>query len=174
MHEGQEAATCTCQCGHVSTTLTGKPILHAICYCNSCRTAGLGFAREPGAPPVVGEDGGTDYLLYRKDRVGPIAGGELLREHRLTPQSPTRRVIATCCNTPMFADFTKGHWLSVYTGRLSGPVPPLDMRVMTADRPEQAPLPAGAPTYPTQSPKFMIRLIAAWAAMGFRRPKVAW
>jgi len=36
----------------------GKPILHAICYCTSCRTAGLAFAQAPGAPSVVDGDGG--------------------------------------------------------------------------------------------------------------------
>lgn len=150
----------------------GKPILHAICYCESCRTAGLAFAQEPSAPSVVGSDGGTDFLLYRKDRVGRFTGGDLLREHRLRPASPTRRIVATCCNTPMFLEFTKGHWLSFYTGRLSGKIPPLEMRVMTKDRPGNSALPDDVPTYATQSAGFMMKLLAAWAAMGFRRPKI--
>jgi len=44
-------------------------------------------------------DGGTDYVLYRKDRVQCVTGQEYLEEHRLKPDSPTRRVIATCCNS---------------------------------------------------------------------------
>jgi hypothetical protein len=134
----------------------------------------LAFAQEPDAPSVVGDDGGTNLMLYRKDRVGPITGGDLLQEHRLTPTSPTRRVVATCCNTPMFLEFTNGHWLSVYAGRLSGALPPLDMRVMTIDRLEQSPLPTDVPNYERQSAGFMWKLLTAWAAMGFRRPKVAW
>jgi hypothetical protein len=174
MSEDQVGATASCRCGRVSAPVAGTPILHATCYCDSCRTAGLAFAQAPGAPPVVDDDGGTDLLLYRKDRIGRFTGGDLLREHRLTPTSPTRRVIATCCDTPMFLDFTKGHWLSFYASRLSGKIPPLDMRVMTADRPDGAPLPDDVPNLATHSARFMIRLLAAWVAMGFRRPKVAW
>jgi hypothetical protein len=74
----------------------------------------------------------------------------------------------------MFLDFTKGHWLSFYTGRLSGKIPPLDMRVMTADRPGAAALPDDVPNLATHSARFMVRLLAAWVAMGFRRPKVVW
>jgi hypothetical protein len=174
MSEARESVKCSCQCGRVATTVTGKPILHAMCYCTSCRTAGLAFAQEPDAPSVVDSDGGTDLVLYRKDRVGRFTGGELLHEHRLTPSSPTRRLVATCCNTPMFLEFTKGHWLSIYASGLSGNIPPLDMRVMTVDRLDKTALPDDAPNYPTQSARFMMKLLAAWAAMGFRRPKVAW
>jgi hypothetical protein len=174
MSEARESVKCACRCGRVAATITGKPILHAKCYCTSCRTAGLAFAREADAPSVVDSDGGTDLVLYRKDRVGRFTGGELLREHRLTPGSPTRRFVATCCNTPMFLEFTTGHWLSLYAGRLSGQLPPLDLRVMTGDRLDKTALPDDVPNYPTHSPKFMMRLLAAWAAMGFRRPKVAW
>lgn len=174
MDKGQADAKASCRCGRVSVPVTGRPILHTICYCDSCRTAGLGFAQAPGAPAVVDDDGGTDLLLYRKDRIGRFSGGDLLREHRLTPTSPTRRVVATCCDTPMFLDFTKGHWLSFYTGRLSGETPPLDMRVMTADRPGGAPLPDDVPNLATHSARFMVRLLVAWVAMGFRRPKVVW
>ena len=174
MGEAQASEKCACRCGRVEATVAGKPILHAMCYCTSCRTAGLAFAQEPGAPSVVGSDGGTDFVLYRKDRAGRFTGGELLREHRLTPTSPTRRVVATCCNTPMFLEFTKGHWLSVYAGRLSGEIPPLEMRVMTSDRLDKNALPDDVPNYATQSARVVMKLLAAWAAMGFRTPKVAW
>jgi len=174
MSEARESVKCACRCGRVATTLTGKPILRAICYCASCRTAGLAFARAPGAPSVVDGDGGTDLVLYRKDRVGRFTGGELLHEHRLTPGSPTRRLVAACCDTPMFLEFTQGHWLSLYAGRLSGTLPPLDMRMMTADRLDKTALPDDAPNYPARSARFMIKLLATWAAMGFRTPKVAW
>ncbi len=170
----QDQTEASCQCARVTFPIAGKPIVHAMCYCTSCRTAGLAFAEQPGAPSTVGNDGGTDLLLYRKDRVGRIRGGDVLQEHRLSPTSPTRRVVATCCNTPMFLEFTNGHWLSIYAGRLSGALPPLDMRVMTVDRLEQSPLPEDVPNHARQSAGFMVKLLAAWAAMGFRRPKVAW
>jgi len=161
-----------CRCGQVAFAVSGRPIVHTACYCTSCRTAGRAFEQAPGATPVVADDGGTDLVLYRKDRVALVKGGDRLSEHRLTPGSPTRRMLANCCNTPMFLEFTKGHWLSFYRGRFPGNMPPLEMRVMTADRPAGAPLPGDVPNYATHSGKFMWRLVAAWAAMGFRRPKV--
>ena len=56
---------------------------------------------------------------------------QYLEEHRLKPDSPTRRVIARSCNSAMFLDFTKGHWLSLFRNRVPTGAPPLEMRVMT-------------------------------------------
>ena len=68
------------------------------------------------APPVLNPDRGTDYdLLYPKgSSLHCLAGLEYLEEHLLKPDSPTRRVIATCCNSALFLDFSKGHWLTLY------------------------------------------------------------
>jgi hypothetical protein len=170
----QRRLTAACQCGRTALELVGDPFLTAICCCESCRTAGRQFELAPGAPSVVRADGSTDYCLYRKDRVRVAAGGEHLQERRLTPASPTRRVIATCCNTPMFLDFTNGHWLTVYRDRIPGDLPAPSMRVMAKDAPSGVSFTDGAPTYGTHSPAFMFKLLAAWAAMGFRRPRIAW
>src|SRR6202012_66436 len=88
-----------------------------------------------GADSVLAEDGGTDYVLYRKDRVRCVQGGALLEERRLKPDSPTRRMYARCCGTAMFLDFTKGHWLTIYRGRFPNDIRPATMRMMTAERP---------------------------------------
>ena len=98
----------SCRCGKVKLQLTGAPILRGICYCTSCQEAGRRHRAAPGADPVVAQDGGTDYVLCRKDRVRCVKGGDLLEERRLKPDSPTRRLFAHCCNTAMFLDFTKG------------------------------------------------------------------
>ena len=172
MAHKQEPAVC--RCGETAIALAGKPILSTICYCESCRTAGLGFERDLGAPPTVSADGGVDYCLYRKDRVKITRGAHNLREYRLKPDSPTRRVVANCCNSPMFLDFTPGHWLTVFRGRLAENAPEPQMRVMTKDRPEGVALPADIPAYDTMPPGFMIKVIVSWAAMGFRRPKITW
>ena len=79
---------------------------------------------------------------------------------------------ARCCNTAMFLDFTKGHWLTVYRGRLPNDIPPATMRMMTAERPEGVILPDDMANYPGHSRKFMLKLLRAWMAMGFRRPAV--
>jgi hypothetical protein len=117
-------------------------------------------------------DGGTDYVLYRKDRIRCIHGGHLLEERRLKTDSPTRRMFAHCCNTAMFVDVTVGHWLTVFRGRPSGVIPPATMRLMTAERPKGVILPDDVPNYAGRSGKFMLKLLRAWIAMGFRRPAV--
>ena len=164
----------SCQCGQTAIEATGRPIVSAICYCESCRTAAQGFERTDGAPPTVDVDGGVDYCLYRKDRVAIIRGSGNLVERRLQPDAKTRRVIATCCGSPMFLDFTGGHWLNLYRPRLPVGVQPAQMRVMTADRPEGVVLKTDIPSYAGFAPAFMFRLLWAWAKMGFRRPVITW
>jgi hypothetical protein len=172
-HEHQSNSA-VCRCGETMIELTGDPIQSVICYCESCRTAGREFERDLGAPQTVNADGGVDYCLYRKDRVKIAHGAHHLREYRLKPESPTRRVVASCCGSPMFLDFTPGHWLTIFRDRLSGRAPEPQMRIMTKDKPEGLELSNAIPAYDTMPPRFMIKLLAAWAAMGFRRPKVAW
>jgi hypothetical protein len=166
--------TASCRCGQVVFNLKGPPIVRVACYCTSCQAASHAFVREFGPPPVVAEDGGTDLVLYRKDRVAQISGGDRFKEHRLTPESPTRRMVATCCGTPMVMDFTKGHWLSFYRARLPEDNSALAMRVMTQEKPATVTLPDDVPAYATRSARFMWKLLSSWAAMGFRRPQVPW
>jgi hypothetical protein len=73
----------------------------------------------------------------------------------------------------MFVDVTVGHWLSVYRGRLPpNDIPPAAMRLMTAARAQSVALPDDMPNHPGRSGKFMLKLLGAWIAMGFRRPAV--
>jgi hypothetical protein len=149
-----------------------RPILAGSCYCTSCQEAGRRFEQLPSAPPVLNPDGGTDFVLYRKDRVQCVTGQEYLEEHRLRPDAPTRRVVATCCNSAIFLDFTKGHWLTIYRDRFPTGAPPLEMRVMTAERRGGVELADDLPNYRGHSGKFMLKLLIAWIAMGFRRPEI--
>ncbi len=159
-----------CACGGVRYEASGAPITSVVCYCASCQEAGRAFERLPGAPPMLETDGGTAAILYRKDRVRCVAGQGHLKEYRLKPESPTRRLVATCCNTAMFLDFTKGHWLSLYRCRFATGAPDIEMRVMTRDRRAGAALPDDVPNYRGHSARFMVKLLAAWIAMGFRTP----
>lgn len=123
-------------------------MMRATCSCGSCQAA----AKILGVS--VDSDGGTDFTLYRKDRVGQVSGIEHLREHRLMPDSPTRRMVADCCDTPMIADFTKGYWLNFFA--------------------ESLPASESRPKLRSYTAPFMARLLLSWAAMGFRRPKLTW
>jgi hypothetical protein len=170
--EQHRPQTASCRCGAVVLEVSGAPIVHTVCYCASCQAAGLQIEQSSGAQPVLDADGGTDFVLYRKDRVRCVQGGERLEAQRLKPDAPTRRMVANCCHSAMFLDFTKGHWLTLYRARLPDSVPPLEMRVMTADRREGVVLPQDVPSYTAHTGKLMWKLLAAWAAMGFRSPKV--
>jgi hypothetical protein len=161
-----------CQCGKVKLEAVGRPILTGSCYCTSCQEAGRRFEQLASAPPVLNPDGGTDFVLYRKDRVQCVTGQEYLEEHRLRPDSPTRRVVAACCNSAVFLDFTRGHWLTIYRDRFPTGAPPLEMRVMTKERRGGIELADDLPNYGGHSGKFMLKLVAAWIAMGFRRPEI--
>jgi hypothetical protein len=174
MAREHQSNAAVCRCGETTIELTGEPIHSVVCFCESCRTAGRALEQDPDAPRTVNADGGVDYCLYRKDRVRIAHGARHLREYRLEPASPTRRVVASCCGSPMFLDFTPGHWLTIFRDRLPEPAPEPQMRIMTRDRAEGARLSDAIPTYAGQPPRLLIRLLAAWAAMGFRRPKIAW
>ena len=162
----------TCTCGQVTLEVHGSPILSVECLCADCQQAGTLLQTLPGAKPTLDHNRATRYEVYRKDRAQCTQGQSRLREHRLTPESKTRRVVANCCNTPMFLEFTQGHWLSVYGGLWpEGTLPALDLRTMTRDRPEGVNLPDNVPNPKTHNVSFMAKLVIAWAAMGFRVPK---
>ena len=86
----------------------------------------------------------------------------------------TRSLAATCCNTPVFLEFAGGHWLSLYAHLWpTAARPPLQLRTMTKDLPPGTSLPTDVPNANTQSARFMVKLLTAWIAMGFRAPKLA-
>jgi hypothetical protein len=172
--KNQKHLFAACQCGEVRFEAIGAPILTASCYCMSCQEAGRQFEQLASAPPVPDPDSGTGVVLYRKDRVQCATGQKYLEERRLKPDSPTRRVVAVCCNSAMFLDFTKGHWLSMYRNRFVAGALPLEMRVMTKERRVGVELADDLPNYAGHSGKFMLKLIVAWIAMGFRRPEITW
>ena len=161
--------TVRCSCGSVELEASGAPILGASCYCDDCQAAGRQIEQLPNAPRVLDPDGGTGFLLYRKDRLKYIRGAELLLDHKLKEASVTRRLVASCCNSAMFLDFQKGHWFSVYRTRFSGEVPPLQMRIQTKSRPQAASDPGDIPSHAGYPPKFMLKLVAARIAMLFER-----
>ncbi|MCG7625107.1 GFA family protein [Epibacterium sp. Ofav1-8] len=163
----------TCRCRQAALRVDGPPILSSECLCADCQAAGAILGTLPGAAPVLDGNRATRFVLFRKDRVRCLRGADHLSEHRLAPDSKTRRVIASCCNTPLFLDFTQGHWLSAYGHLWSAEdLPPLELRTMVRDAPEGAALPRDVPNLATHGLRFFARLIGAWAAMGFRTPRV--
>ena len=165
--------TLQCRCGTIGLEIHSTPIISVECLCADCQAAASILEALPNAAPILDAKGATRFELYRKDRVRIIKGEDQLREHRLTEGSSTRRIVATCCNTPIFLDFTTGHWLSIYGGLwpVAG-LPPLDMRTMTRSRPAGIELPNDVPNPKTHNFTFYRKLLGAWVAMGFKTPKL--
>jgi hypothetical protein len=160
-----------CACGKVTLAATGTPIAAAICYCNDCQAGGRMIEALPNAPEVLNDDGGTDYILYRKDRARVTKGAELLKPLKLKVGSGTNRVIATCCNSLVMLNFDgANHWVDFYRNRIvAGPVPPVQMLVCTKTAPAPERLPKSVPNYPTHSLRFIGKLLRAKLAMVFGR-----
>lgn len=55
----------SCACGKFHIELEGAPFITTECHCNSCREA----ANRLADLPIAGTNGGTPFVLYRKDRV---------------------------------------------------------------------------------------------------------
>jgi hypothetical protein len=124
----------------------------------------------PGAGLVCDPDGGTAYILYRKDRIGCSKGATLLKSYKIKEHSVTNRVVATCCNSAMFMNFDKGpFWVSAYRERFQGDLPPLQMRICTRFKPAAVVLPNDVPSYRGYPLRFMAKLLASGAAMLLHR-----
>jgi Family of unknown function (DUF6151) len=163
-----------CMCGQVDIEVIGDPMISAECCCNSCRAAAARLQKLPDATALLGPFDETRFVLYRKDRIRFLKGAEYFKDFRLTPGAKTRRVIAACCNTPIFLEFQGAHWLNLYGGLWpAGTLPPPALRTMTSDLPDASVLPNDVPNYKRQSISFFGKLLTTWIAMGFRNPKVA-
>jgi hypothetical protein len=168
-----DATQLSCTCGTVTLHVERHPIVVVECCCTSCRNAGKILQNLPAAPKITEPNGATHYVLYRKDRVHFQTGHELMAEHKLEEASSTRRVVATCCNTPMFLEFKEGHWLSLYGSLWTAQSKPaIQMRTMTRDALSPSNLSMDVPNPKNHTTSFYLRLMIAWVAMGFKVPEL--
>lgn len=168
-----EARTIGCACGKTQLEVHGTPMIVSECLCSSCRAAANRLSALPGSKNMLTRYQATPSAEYRKDRVRILSGQEYLKEFRLTADAGSRRVVATCCNTPVFLEMKGAHWLSVYLHLWpedSRPKP--ELRTMTGDLTDASSLPGDIPNLKTHTVSFYAKLFAAWVAMGFRNPKV--
>lgn len=164
----------SCNCGKTAIEVIGAPFLVTECMCNSCRAAAARLAGLPQAENMLTPIGATVTAMYRKDRVRFTDDFDKLAEFRLTENAGTRRVVATCCNTPVFMELKGAHWLDIYLHLwpdTSRPKPQL--RTMVSDLADASALPDDMPNLKKQSASFYAKLFAAWIAMGFRNPDIA-
>ena len=157
-----------CSCGSVEIEALGTPITSAVCYCDSCQEGSREIETLVNAGPVLGPDGGTAYILYRKDRINYSKGAELLKCYKIDEKSATSRVVATCCNSPMVMRFDDAkHWVPVYRARFQGDVPPLEWRICTKFKPENADIPMDIPSSAMYPAGFMWKLLTSKLSMLF-------
>ena len=85
-----------CLCGEVELAAAGAPTTTVVCYCDDCQAAARQLEALPGAPPLLDRAGGTEFVVYRKDRVTVARGADRLRRTKLKEGSPTNRAVAAC------------------------------------------------------------------------------
>ena len=158
--------TASCSCGGVELKAFGAPIVSNVCYCDDCQTGSRQIEALSDAGPVSDPDGGTAYILYRKDRIECSKGSALLKSYKIKDSSVTNRVVASCCNSAMFMGFDKGpFWVSAYRARFRGDLPPLQARICTKFKPDGVALPDDVPSHRGYPPGLIFKLLASRVAM---------
>jgi hypothetical protein len=162
--------TARCSCGSVEIEALGTPITSVVCYCDSCQEGSRQIEALTKAASVLGPDGGTAYILYRKDRIKYSRGAELLKGYKIEERSTTSRVVATCCNSAMVMRFDDAkHWVPVYRAQFQSDIPPLQWRICTKFKPENARVPTDVPSSAMYPAGFMWKLLTSKLSMLFRQ-----
>jgi len=157
-----------CSCGSVEIEAFGTPITSVVCYCDSCQKGSRQIEALTNAVPVLGPDGGTAYILYRKDRVKYSMGAELLKDYKIEDKSTTSRVVATCCSSAMVMRFDDAkHWVPMYRARFQGDLPPLQWRICTKFKPDNAVIPSDTPSSTMYPAGFIWKLLTSRISMLF-------
>jgi len=162
-----EMLSARCACGDVEVEARGEPIAVVTCFCDDCQEAARRIEALPRAPRILEWDGGTELILYRRDRFRCTRGEERLQVHKLRERSVTSRFVAGCCNSAMYLGFDKGpHWVSLLRSRAVDPVPPVQMRLNTRFRAkEKETQQDGIPSHATASWSLIARLISSKIGM---------
>lgn len=159
------AINSSCACGRVRCRAIGAPIVSLVCYCDDCQEGARRIEALPNAAGFRDADGGTPLLTYRDDRFSCSAGEELLVGYKISERAPTRRVVASCCNSAMFLKYRPGFWVSAYRARFEGNLPPLQMRTQIEHRRVDTDLPRDVPCYRGFPPRLYAKIISARVTM---------
>jgi hypothetical protein len=156
----------SCACGRVQCQAVGAPIVSLVCYCDDCQEGAREIGALPNAASFCDVDGGTPYLTYRDDRFKCSSGQELLVGYKIKESAPTRRMVASCCNSAMFLKFAPGFWVSAYRARFEGDdLPPIEMRAQIERRRAGTALPGDAPCYRGFPMRLFAKIISARVSM---------
>ena len=160
-----------CRCGAVEIGAWSNPLVVAACYCDDCQAASGRLAASANGAPVASADGGTEFMVFRRDRIACTRGAENLQSMKLTAATKTWRMIARCCETPMYIAFDdKRPRVSALRAGFGAGAPAVEMRICTRfRRPENKPE-DGLPEHPGYPAAMILRILAAWPGMLFGRP----
>jgi hypothetical protein len=160
-----------CQCGAVEIGAWGEPIMVSACYCDDCQAAAQRLAVSADSQSASGADGGTEFMVFRRDRIACTRGKDQLQAMKLTATSKTRRMIASCCSTPMYVAFDdKRPWVSAFRSPFGAEAPPVEMRICTRFKRSEEQAEDGVPNHPGYPAAMVVRLLAVWPLMLFSRP----
>ena len=160
-----------CRCGAVEIGGWGDPLAVNACYCDDCQAAARRLDSLGNAAPVANADGGTEFMLFRRDRIACIRGAEHLEAMRLTDSTKTRRMITTCCGTPMYMAFDDGRpWVSAFRAGFGPDAPSVQRRICTRFKPPGAQSDGDLPSYPGYPVAMFLRIFAAAPLMLLSRP----
>ena len=116
-----------CRCGAVEIAAWSEPLIVTACYCDDCQAAARRLGAPANATPAARTDGGTEFMVFRRDRIASTQGAYRLQAMKLTPASKTRRMIAGCCATPMYLAFDdKRPWVSAFRAAFESDAPPVE------------------------------------------------
>jgi hypothetical protein len=159
-----------CRCGAVEVGAWSEPIVVSACYCDDCQAADERLAASANSAPAPSADGGTEFMLFRRDRIACTRGADRLEAMRLTAATKTRRMIASCCGTPMYVAFDDAPpWVSALRPPFGEDAPPVEMRICTRFRQPEDKANDGLPSHPGYPVAMIVRILAAWPLMLFSR-----
>jgi hypothetical protein len=165
--KGRLAMVGRCSCGNVEFEVLGEPILCASCHCADCHEGSRRIEALPNAAPILDSYGGTQHVVFRKDRVKFLKGTEFLKTLKVDDDSP-KRVYAECCNSYVLLDIPSPMpAVPIYRGRFEGKIPQLEMRINAKFKPNAVNIPYDVPSYSSFPLKFVRKLIGAKIAMFF-------
>jgi hypothetical protein len=156
----------SCACGRVQCQAIGAPIVSLVCYCDDCQEGARNIEALPNAASFRDVDGGTPLLTYRDDRFRCSSGQELLVGYKIKESAPTKRMVASCCNSAMFLKYAPGFWVSAYRARFGGDdLPPIEMRDQIEHRRANTALPSDATRYRGFPIRLYAKVISARVSM---------
>jgi hypothetical protein len=62
-----------CRCGAVEIGAWSEPLVITACYCDDCQAASERLAVSSNSPPLASPDGGTEFMVFRRDRHARLA-----------------------------------------------------------------------------------------------------